>query len=103
MLKIQPINVKLCFKKILDALKKEDKYLADNNSSIGGVVPNLKEIGGIYNINENHVQYIVYKALLAIGDYHVYMEDPYSKTNKQCCDITLYSRDWKKSLWIGLR
>lgn len=99
------IDVPMCFKTILEALKVEGKILIDRTSVFEGVekICRLKDVEGIFNLDEKHIQYIVYKALLGMGDYRVYMEDPYKEGGKKCCDITMYTHDWREPVWIEIK
>ena len=102
------IDVPTCFKTIFNTLKAEDKILTVRTSLFEGVrkIYGLKDVEGIFNLDEKHIQYIVYKALLGmIGDYRVYMEDPYpyKERGKKCCDITIYTSDWRGAVWIEIK
>ncbi len=92
------IDVQMCFKTIFQAVKEESKFIISRTAAFtrGNEVCSLKDVEGIVNLDEKHIQYIVYKALLEIRNYEVYMEDPYEKGDRRCCDITMYGQDGKK-------
>jgi hypothetical protein len=54
--------------------------------------------GGISELDEKHLQYIIFQNLLKAGDNKVYMEDPYGKKK---CDLTSYDKNY--SLWIEMK
>jgi hypothetical protein len=101
----QRLDVQMCFKIIIRALRNADKHIKKKHSAFGAgeSIPKLKEIEGIFNLDEKHVQYIVYKALLGMGNFPVYIEDPYGRGMGKHCDITIYTPNWKESLWIEIK
>jgi len=101
----QTLDVQMCFKTILKALKGEDKHIIERVSVFEVIdkIPKLKDVEGIFNLDEKHIQYILYKALLRTGDYQVYMEDSYEEGEEKFCDITVYTNDWRESLWIEIK
>lgn len=87
------MNLKAIFNSILKTLRDEDKYLlrfAEKNEC------------GISNLDEKHVQYIVYKNLLKLPGIRVFMEDPYGKGNLKC-DLTIWSSDYRRSIWVEIK
>jgi len=101
----QSIDVQMCFQDIMKALRNADKRIKKTMSAFQEVegTPTLKEVEGIFSLDEKHVQYIVYKALLEMGKFPVYIEDPYAKGMAKYCDVTVYAPDWRESLWIEIK
>lgn len=98
------IDIQMCFKAIFQVLKEESKFIISKTAAFteGNEICSLKDVEGIFNLDEKHIQYIVYKALLEMGNYEVYMEDPYEKGDRRCCDITMYGQDGKE-IWIEIK
>ena len=101
----QGIDVQECFKIIMKALRNADKQIKKTMSPFEteANTPVLKKVEGIFNLDEKHIQYIVYKALIGMGKFPVYIEDPYGRGMSKYCDVTVYTPDWEKSLWIEIK
>jgi hypothetical protein len=102
---IQMIDVYRLFGVMLKALRREDKYLLDRVYKERNRIPSLPEVGGIFNLDEKHIQYILYKSLLELDGYWFFIEDPYKEKDKRYCDLTVYKKgkNWDKSLWIEIK
>ena len=79
--------VKRYFDIIKKILSKEDKYLRMMAEKLEYDPEDF--CGGISELDEKHLQYIIFRNLLKMGDIEVYMEDPYGKKR---CDLTLYGK-----------
>ena len=99
------IDTHQIFVVMLETLRKEDKYLLRRVYGKRNKISSLPEIGGIFNLDEKHIQYILYKSLLELERYWFFIEDPYGKKDKRSCDLTVYTKrkNWEKSLWIEIK
>jgi hypothetical protein len=88
--------VKRYFDIVKKILSKEDKYLRRMAEKLDYDPEDF--YGGISELDEKHLQYIIFRNLLKMTDIKVYMEDPYGKKK---CDLTLYDRNY--SLWIEMK
>lgn len=95
------IHVQKYFTITLNALKKENRSINRAFSKFK-YDPSDYTGKGINDLYEHHIQYILFKNFLEKGHLKVYMEDPYGE-GKGVCDLTLYDRDWRKSLWIEIK
>lgn len=93
------LDVQKYFNIILTALKKENRSLKKAFSKFK-YDPSDYTGKGINDLYEHHIQYILFKNFLEKGPLKVYMEDPYERG---ACDLTLYDRNWRKSLWIEVK
>jgi hypothetical protein len=83
----------------VEALKKEHKALCEAQAKFH--YKPSDEIGcGIADLEEKHIQYILYKAFLQYGQLMVSYEEPY-ENNK--CDLMLYDDDIEEKIWIEIK
>ena len=83
----------------VEALKKEHKELCEAQAKFH--YKPSDEIGcGIADLEEKHIQYILYKAFLQYGQLMVSYEEPYGN-NK--CDLVLYNDEIKENIWIEIK
>ena len=94
-------HVQEIFNTIFKALRDEDKYLIELSKRLHYKASDLGGVG-IADLDEKHIQYILFKALIAKGNFQVYIEDPYKKGRGKC-DLTLYDLNEEKSLWIEIK
>lgn len=94
-------HVKKYFPLMVDALKKENRFLEKAFTKFK-YDPSDFTGKGINDLYERHIQYILFKNLLHKGSLKVYIEDPYGK-GEGTCDLTLYDAKWKRSLWIEIK
>jgi hypothetical protein len=80
------------FNTMINALKNEDRYLLKYADP---------EECGISNLDEKHIQYILYRSLLKLPGFNVYIEAPYGKGNRKC-DLFIY-KNGSKSIWIEIK
>lgn len=98
----QMIDVQMCFDTIFETLRNEDKNLIKLSSRLYNKNTEFKK-EGINSLYEKYLHYVIFKALLSLGDYLVYTEDDYPN-GKGKCDITLYNaNDWDDTLWIEIK
>jgi hypothetical protein len=98
----QMIDVQKCFDTIFKTLRTEDKNLIKLSSRLYNKNTDFKK-EGINSLYEKYLHYVIFKALLSLGDYLVYTEDDYPNS-KGKCDITLYNaNDWNDTLWIEIK
>lgn len=86
---------------ITDSLKNENKIIKKAFSRFK-YDPSDYTGKGISDLYEHHIQYILFKNFLKKGPFFVYMEDRYGR-GKGHCDLTLYGRNWERSIWIEIK
>ena len=90
------LTLQAVFGTIFNILKREDRYLLKYTG------PKEPNECGVSNLEEKHIQYILYRNLLKLGGFSVYMEDPYNK-GKRKCDLTIYPKNKNIGIWIEIK
>lgn len=93
------MTIKDIFIIAFEALRKEHVVLCEAQSKF--YYNPSDEIGcGIADLEEKHIQYILYKAFLQYGQLMVSYEEPY-ENNK--CDLVLYNNEIGENFWIEIK
>jgi hypothetical protein len=77
------------------------EYTSRLSNSLRSTPPFVQKV--FHSLQISSKVFIDGSALLRMGNFPIYIEDPCGRGKGKYCDITIYTPNWKKSLWIEIK